>query len=231
MGSDEEATPAPFALKDCALVAIAAGARAQNLREMRDVLQTVHPGCIYYHFWDVLLRPGFDEPEYNNDFAAWVFYGLHDTRLAERLAVINPAEFSDVEQLRRELIDAIEERLDESELVPWAPADHQFHFVRSQIVVFDTHRSISRPEDLAEVMPTLSAGSVFYHFIDARRRQPVGIDDFRAWLGSWGERYVDVSARLAAVDPYFSSLTELRRELAEIFSTTLEEHSHDDPAG
>lgn len=217
MSSDDSGTTAPFALKDCTLVAIAAGARAQNLREMRDVLQTVHPGCIYYHFWDVLLRPGFDEPEYNNDFAAWAFYGLHDVRLAERLAVINPAEFSDVGQLRRELIDAIEERLDESEFVPWARADHQFDFVRSQIVVFDTHRTISRPEELAEVMPTLSVSSVFYHFIDARRREPRGIDDFRAWLEVWGEEYASVSARLAEVDPYFSSLTELRRELAQIF--------------
>jgi hypothetical protein len=223
MGSDDESTPAPFALKDCTLVAIATGKRAQNLREMRDALETIHPGCIYYHFWEVLLRPGFDEPEYNNDFAAWAFYGLHDARLAERLAVINPVEFPDVERLRRELIDTIEERLDEIELVPWAPADHQFYFVRSQIVVFDTHRSVARPEELARAVPTLSVGSLFYHFIDARRREPLGIDDFSVWLRMWGEAYADLSTRLAEVDPYFSSLTELRRQLAVIFADSFEE--------
>jgi hypothetical protein len=67
----------PFAIKDCDLIAIATGMRAQNLRELRDRLTVVHPGCIYYHFWGGLLRPKFTDPEYNNDFAAWVFYGLH----------------------------------------------------------------------------------------------------------------------------------------------------------
>ena len=54
----------PFAVKDCALIAISTGTHAQNLRELRDRLETVHPGCIYYHFWGGLLRPQFDEPEY-----------------------------------------------------------------------------------------------------------------------------------------------------------------------
>src|SRR5687767_14391939 len=39
----------PFVVKDCTLVAIATGRRAQNLRELRDQLQIVHPGSIYYH--------------------------------------------------------------------------------------------------------------------------------------------------------------------------------------
>jgi hypothetical protein len=218
-----ETRPAPFRLKDCALAAIATGQRAQNLREMRDMLQVVHPGCIFYHFWDVLLRPGFEEPEYENDFAAWAFRGLHDIRLAERLAVVNPAEFPDVERLRQELIAIIEERLDESEHVPWARTDDVFHFVRSEMVVFDTHRAVSEPAELAQIMPALSVSSVFYHFVDARRREPLRMDDFRAWLMGWGERYEGLVSRLADVDPYFSSLTELRRELATLFSEFFKE--------
>jgi len=59
----------PFAVKDCALIAIATGERAHNLRELRDRLETTRPGCIYHHFWGGLLRPSFDDPEYQNDFA------------------------------------------------------------------------------------------------------------------------------------------------------------------
>lgn len=43
--------PEPFAVKDCALIAIGTGERAQNLRELRDRLLTTHPACIYHHFW------------------------------------------------------------------------------------------------------------------------------------------------------------------------------------
>ena len=208
----------PFAVKDCALSAIATGRRAQNLRELREALLTVHPGCIYYHFWGCLLRPHFDDPEYNNDFASWVRHMLHDARLAERLGIIDPAEFGDIEALRQEVIDVIEEWLDETEFLSWAPRDHQFQFIHGQTVVFDTHRRFEHPRDLAAAIPTLSVGSIYYHVIDARRREPQGSDDFRAWLGLFGEQYADLIQQLADLDPYFVMLTELRDQLSRIFS-------------
>ncbi|MBN2762670.1 MAG: hypothetical protein JXR41_06240, partial [Bacteroidales bacterium] len=63
---------------DCALIAIATGEKAQNLRELGDKLRHIHPGCIHYHFWGNLLRPQFDDPEYQNDFAVWASHSLHD---------------------------------------------------------------------------------------------------------------------------------------------------------
>ena len=139
----------PFAVKDCALAAIATGRRAQNLSELRDKLETIHLGSIYYHFWGWRLRPRFEDPEYNNDFAVWVRRDLQEPVLGERLAVIDPTDYPDLESLRRELIEVIDERLDQLDYVPWAKPDKHFYFVRSQIVVFDTHQRIDRPEDLA----------------------------------------------------------------------------------
>lgn len=208
-----------FEIKDCALVAIATGERAQNLRELRDKLQTVAAGSIYYHFWARLLRPRFDTPQYINDFATWSHYSLHDQILAERLAIIDPTAFESLEVLRQELVDIIEQRLDEIELAPWAKADSQFHFVRSQIVVFDTQMKLESPEDLVDVIANLSLGSIYYHFIDARRRTEGGKDDFHAWLTAFGPHYSDLCHRLGTVDPYFVSLSELRHQLAMLFKT------------
>ncbi len=206
-----------FAIKDCALATMSTGRRAQTLREMRDVLRDVHPGCIYYHFWGTLLRPQFVDREYNNDFAAWCHHSLHDNVAAERLAVIDPADFADMEGLRQELIDVIEERLDESDLMLFARSDQQFHFIRSVIVVFDTGRRIIQPAELAPLLPELSVGSIFYHFVDSRRRDPVAVDDFRAWLSGWEEEHKALSDSLAEIDPYFESLFFLRDRLAETF--------------
>jgi len=182
------------------LSAIATGRRAQNLRELRDALLTVHPGSIYYHFWDGFLRPGFDDPEYNNDFASWARHRLHDAKLAERLGVIDLGEFGEIEALRQEVIDVIEEWLDETEFLSWAPRDHQFHFIRAQTVVFDTRRRIESPRELAAAVAGLSVGSIYYHVIDARRREPHGVDYFRTWLAQFGERYADLNARAAISD-------------------------------
>ena len=207
-----------FVVKDCSLLTIATGKKAQNLKEMRDHLLNIHIGSIYHHFWGGLLRPGFDEPEYNNDFAGWVHDALQDHILAERLSVVNPAAFADLESLREALLEVIEQRLDEIEMVVWAKLDMQFHFVRSQIIVFDTREKIAGPEHLAEALPKLSVGSVFYHFIDARRRSPEMMDDFRSWLRSYGDGYEDLCSQLASVDPYFGSLVELRTQLTNLFT-------------
>jgi hypothetical protein len=206
-----------FAVKDCALVALATGRKAQNLREMRDHLLDIPQASVYYHFWGGLLRPTFDDPQFNNDFAIWSHYRLHDDVLAERLAVIDPTDFPDLDSLRQEVIEVIEQRLEEMGDPTWVPADRQFHFVRSQVVVFDTGIVIHRPEDLTEAIPAMSLGSVFYHFIDARRRFPFGVDDFRAWLSGFDGAYDELSGSLAGIDPYFITLSELRKQLSREF--------------
>ena len=207
-----------FVVKDCSLLTIATGKKAQNLKEMRDHLLNIHIGSIYHHFWGGLLRPRFDDLEYNNDFAGWVHDALQDHILAERLSVVNPAAFADLESLREALLEVIEQRLDEIGTLPWVEPDMQFHFVRSQIIVFDTREKIEGPEQLVEALPKLSAGSVFYHFIDARRRSPEMMDDFRSWLRSYGDGYDDLCSQLASVDPYFGSLVELRTQLTNLFT-------------
>jgi hypothetical protein len=206
-----------FAIKDCALAAISTKKRAQNLRELGDIIRTIHPGSIYYHFWGCLLRPRFDDPEYHNDFAIWAHNGLYDEKLAERLGIIDPTNFSSMEDLRQELVEVIEERLDESELVPWSKADHQFHFLRSQVVVFDTNRRIEQPEELLKIIPSMSISSIFYHFVDARRRSPDNADDLQAWLAAF-DNYVGLREGIAEADTYFSSLNELREELTLVIA-------------
>ncbi|MGJ3247635.1 MAG: DUF5752 family protein [Elainellaceae cyanobacterium] len=206
-----------FAVKDCALIAIATGRKATSLKELRDTLKLITLDSIYFHFWGSLLEPQFEEREYNNNFSAWARHGLHDDALAERLAMVDPSGYSTLEDLRQELVDTVEERLEESEYLNWAIATEPFEFIRSQIVVFDTHKRIKHPKQLAELLPHLSASSIFYHFIDARRRLPEHSDDFRLWLKGFNGQYDKLCDELTQIDPYFSSLTELRQDLTQAF--------------
>jgi len=197
---------------------MATGIRIQTLRELRDRLQTIERASLYHHFWGRLLQPQFVEAEYNNDFASWAWRSLREKGLAERLSLVNPANFDTLEELRQELVDILEERLDRSEFVPWCARDEQFHFIKSQVVVLSTGSEINRPEELTRVLPSLSRESIFYHFIDARRRLDEGLDDFSAWLLGFGEEYEQTARSLLAFDPYFSSLADIRRTLAEILA-------------
>lgn len=215
----------PFALRDCALITLSAGFKVQNLKEFRDALEKVPVASIDHHFWGRLLRPQFDDPEYNNDFASWAYHGLHDKRLAERLSMTLPTDFCSLEELRVELVDTVEERLDESELIPWARADQQFHFLHSQIVIFDTGLRFDDPKDLTPHLPNLSTGAIYYHFIDARSRTEQRCDDFSAWLTGFGDRYAPLRRRLIGFDPYFSSLDEIRTHVANLFQAHFEEQN------
>ena len=103
-----------------------------------------------------------------------------------------------MEELRQELIEVIDERLDETELMLFARADQQFHFARSVIVVFDTHQRLAHPRELVDVLPEMSVGSIFYHFVDARRREPVGWTTSGPGSWAWGpstRRSCDASGR------------------------------------
>lgn len=205
-------------IMDCALIAIATGIKAQNLRELRDHVQTVHPGCLYHHFWGNLLNPRFDDPEFQNDFAVWTSRHMHELKISEKLSMVDPSVYKNIEDLRKEVLEIIEERLYQSEYIPWAKPGEEFHFIRSQIVVFDTGKSYSDPKDLISIIPTMSLGSVFYHFIDARRRTEEAKNDFSVWLKSFGDKYNGLIAELDNVDPYFTTLNDLRQEINLVFT-------------
>jgi hypothetical protein len=206
-----------FKIMDCALIAIATGEKAQNLRELRDHLRDTHPGALYYHFWGGLLRPHFDDPEYQNDFAVWASRNLHDSKISEQLSIIDPNVFDNIEDLRHEVIEIIEQRLYETEYIPWAKTGQEFHFIRSQIVIFDTGISLSDPGKFLDIIPKMSLGSIFYHFIDARRRSHENRNDFSIWLKTFGTRYKELRESLDKIDPYFTTLNELRREIDSVF--------------
>ncbi len=77
----------------------------------------------------------------------------------------------ETEDLRQELIEVIDERLDETEVVLFTQADQQFHFVRSVIVVFDTHRTLAHPRELRGRAARYVGGQ---HLLPLRRRAAPG---------------------------------------------------------
>ncbi len=206
--------PGPFVVKDCALVSVSTGEKAFTLAELAEKLKRIDRACVYHHFWSRHLRPSFDHPEFHNDFAAWVHMELRDRVLAERLNLIAPQEYNDIEELREALILLIQERVFEDEHLGWRKAENPFYFVKSQLIIFDTGIRLKWPHEIADVLETFSPGTIFYHFIDARRRHPEGLDDFRDWIRKFPPDFKPLEELIARVDPFFLSLYEIREFLA-----------------
>ncbi len=207
----------PFLVKDCTLSAMATGQKAQSLREFRDRLACITPASIYYHFWGIRLSSNYEHTEYHNDFSKWTSSSLHDDTLAERLDILYPDDYSTLEELRNEMLDIIDERLDEREMIPWSKNEEQFYFIQSRIIILNTPHSITNPTDLIGVLPLMSPSSVFYHFIDAKRRTPNSKDDFSTWLSSFDHgTYDDLLKQYESLDAYFLNLRELLEALIKI---------------
>ena len=213
----------PFEVMDCALLPRMSGIPpAINLRELRDRIAVCTEDVLYHHFCEMTLRPTFDNPDYRNDFAVWAKLYLGDRVLAERLGIIDPYSFHALEELRGAILEVLDERLGETAMVPWARPGDEFFFIESNIVVFNTGVRIPSPSRLAASIRKMTNSSVYFHFLEARRRPPAGRDDFSIWLLECGEEYRPCVDALAGIDFYFNSLSYLRREIARVLACTKE---------
>jgi hypothetical protein len=214
METTTENTNMPFAIKDCALIPRMVGiGRAMNLRELQERIQVAPVESLFHHFCETVIRPTFDDPEFRNDLAVWASHSLRDRVLAERLGIINPYALNDFEELRWIVQDILEERLAELPHIPWAPRGDEFRFMQAVTVVFDTGKKLEQPADLVRELPHMSLGSVYYHFVEARRRTESKTDDFRAWLADFNEHTKKLCEALKSIDFYFLALPELKQAL------------------
>lgn len=206
-----------FAIKDCALI-VRMGDQppAMNLRELREGVNRCSDQSLHHHFYETLLRSTFDDPDYRNDIAVWCKHSLHDLPLAERIGLINPYDFLSLEKLRTEVLDIIDERLHEVPYVPWVPRGLEFRFQRAVTVVFNTNMKIKKVNDLPRALYRMTTSSLYYHFLEARRRPPIGIDDFTSWLNQFEDPVArSIMVFLKKIDFNFMNLRQLQHLLSQ----------------
>lgn len=206
----------PFEVKDCALLMRMSGLPAAvNLRELRDRIAACHRDVLYHHFCETPLTPSFDLPDYRNDFAVWAKWRLGDDVLAERLGMIDPYSYATMEDLRAATLDIIDERLSEVTMIPWARPGQELYFMQAVTVVFDTGDRIAHPDELAAAIGRMTTSSIYFHVLEARRRNTPGGDDFSAWLRRDGDAWSHYIRAIESIDITFFTLPELRRKMIE----------------
>ncbi len=206
----------PFKVKDCALVTRMSGVdSAVNLRELRERIISCPIESLYHHFCETLIRPSFDDPEFRNDFAIWAARYLRDRVLAERLGILNPYDYGQLEDLRLITVEIIDDRLSEIHYIPWVPHGEDFHFMQAVTVVFDTGVELRTAKDLIRHIPKMSYSSIYYHFIEARRRTTNKTDDFSAWFEDMEKKPQGLISEFAHLDFYYLNLCELKDALIQ----------------
>jgi len=196
------------------------GLRADDERELADLLADVPLDCVHYHTHGHFLRHGFVGAPYPNDFATWAAIQVRDRVLGERLGVVSPLEFSSLEALREEILTIIDDHLSHLTIVPRVIFGEPFDFIQSRIVEVPTGVTADSIEEFRAGLAAIQPSAIYFHTIEAPRRLARPETDFAVWLRE-GLGHTALAAAISRVDPYAGSLERLRTTLLRLCDAEL----------
>lgn len=198
------------------------GVRAENERQLADLIEEVSLDSIYYHTHAFFLRHKFVAGAYPNDFATWAAVQVRDRVLGERLAMVDPGEFANLQALREELVSVIDDHLRNLPIVPGVIFGEPFDFIQSRIVEIPTGTQVRTLQEFRDALLEVDVSAIYFHLVEARLRLGRGQNDFAAWLDS-GLDLPELAAKVRAVDPYAGSLERTRARLIQLCDGALAE--------
>lgn len=202
----------PFKFKQYTSILKSTGRRAKNLRELREGIASVSKESIFHHTYQYFLKAHI--LEYTNDFAQWAGESIEERALSERLSNIDPYAFKDIDGLRKELLNVIDDYLKNFPEPRDAVPGDEFYFNETITFIFSAG---VRAKNLAEFLIAIKyidASSIYDHFYEARMRLG-GIDDFSKWFeNELGKK--ELSEKIKLIDPFMHGIEKIREHISEL---------------
>jgi hypothetical protein len=212
----------PFQFMGCVELRQAVGRRALDERELMDRLEEVPSGSIFYHTHGYFLRHRPVGMAYGNDFARWVALDVRDQALAERLALVDPFEFKQLEDLREELITIIHDHVARLSSVPRVEFGEAFHFQQSHIVEVPLGATARTLAEFRAGLAAVEASAIYFHMVEAPTRLGRASGDFAEWLRT-SLGMPELADRITRIDTYMTSLERVRARVLSLVDEVLEQ--------
>ena len=210
----------PFRFTACLELREFVGRRAEDERQLAELIEEAPLDSIYFHTHGFFLRYKFMAGAYPNDFANWVAQDVRDRALAERLAMVDPASFPNLDALRDELVAVIDDHLRGVPLVPRVVFGEPFDFVQSRIVEVPTGVEVRTLQEFRNALLEVDLSALYFHLVEARMRLGRDRNDFAAWLDR-GLGLTALAAQARSLDPYNGSLERTRARLIQLCDEVL----------
>jgi hypothetical protein len=191
------------------------GKKADNEQELLELIEEVSIDSIYYHTHSYFLRHFYIPGVYPNDFANWAAVQVRDRVLGEKLAVVTPSGKKNLEDIRSELIEIIDNHLSAIKIVPSVVYGQPFYFMQSRIIEVSTGVTVSNLPEFFEALKTTDASAIYNHVFEARLRDRKGRSDFAIWIEEC-LNMKELAERFEKVDGYMFSLEGLRLRLLDL---------------
>jgi hypothetical protein len=202
----------PFEFRQCVSILESTGKKARNLHELTEGIETVSDDCIFHHTYQYFLKG--HVLEYTNDFAHWAGEGLEERALAEQLSNIDPYDFKDIIDLRKELLHVISDYLEGFPEPREAMPGDEFFFNETVTFIFPAGIRARNLAEFVTALKYIDTASIYFHFYEARTRLGGGTDDFSRWIEDGFDKK-ELAERIRSIDPFMHSLESIKAHIIE----------------
>jgi hypothetical protein len=214
----------PFSFVGCWELREMLGRSARDEQQLLEALEEIPLDSIYYHTHSFFLRHKYIAGPYPNDFATWAAIQVRDRVLGEKLGVLDPYDFENLEFLRAEIVTIIEEHLSELQIIPRAIYGEPFHFMQSRIIEAPTGLKARTLTEFREILANVDISVIYYHTFEAVLRLGRRNGDFALWIeGQLG--LPELARKISKLDPYMTSLETIRQRMIKLCDEVLEKEA------
>ena len=219
--SDRKAVT-PFHFIGCLELREMLGRKAADIQQLMTVIEEAPLDSIYYHTHSYFLRHEYGPTLFPNDFATWAAVSVRDRVLCERLGLIDPFEFKDLESLRAQIVSTIDDHLKSLWNVPRLIHGEPFEFIRSHIIEVDLELSAGSLKEFRDQLSTVDRSALFNHICEAKIRKGRRSGDFITWIASdQGLSLPKLADRIGSIQPLGLTLEGIRARTLAVLDAWL----------
>ncbi|HMK64376.1 MAG TPA: DUF5752 family protein [Thermodesulfobacteriota bacterium] len=211
----------PFFFSGCWELKEMLGRTARDEQQLLEIIEDLPLESIYYHTHSFFLRHKYIAGPYPNDFATWAAIQVRDKVLGEKLGILSPFDYNNLEGLRIEIVSIIEEHLSKLQIIPRAVYGEPFYFMQSRIVENPTGLSATSLDQFREILSITDPSVVYYHTFEAILRLQHLRGDFPVWIGEQLGLH-ELAKAISQLDLYMSNLESIRQKIITLCDVAVE---------
>lgn len=214
----------PFFFTGCWELREMVGRSARDEQQFLEAIEEIPLDSLFFHTHSFFLRHAYIAGPYPNDFATWAAIQVRDRVLGEKLGILDPYDFENLEALRAEIVDIIDEHLSQLQIIPRVIYGEPFHFMQSRILEVPTGLEARTLAEFRKILVTVDASAVYYHNFEAILRLGRKKGDFALWI----EEQLDLpelAQKISRLDCYMTSLESVRHQIVKLCDEVLEKET------
>jgi len=196
------------------------GRSARDEQQLLEAIEEIPLDSLSYHTQSFFLRHKYIAGPYPNDFATWAAIQVRDRVLGEKLGILNPYDFENLEALRTEIVNIIDEHLSQLQIIPRVIYGEPFHFMQSQIIEVPTGLEARTLTEFRKILATVDASVVYYHNFEAILRLGRKKGDFALWIEEQ-LNLPELAQKISRIDFYMTSLESICHRIIKLCDEVL----------